>query len=202
MERIAAGIALTAVSPAMLALMGAVRAMSGRAPLVAHRRVGQYGDTLWVLKLRTMWEREKAPRWKRGDKPRSGLVEYLPDPAVPFVKNGNDPRVTSRLAAFCRRHSIDELPQLLHVASGTMRWVGPRPMTRAELDEHYGHEQTEVLTALPGLTGLWQVTGRNRLTYAQRRKLDLFLVRRYSWGLCARILLRTVREVLRPRDAW
>jgi lipopolysaccharide/colanic/teichoic acid biosynthesis glycosyltransferase len=75
-------------------------------------------------------------------------------------------------------------------------------MTRAELDEHYGSAQAEVLSARPGLTGLWQVTGRNRLTYAQRRRLDLFLVRRYSWHLCARILLRTVREVLRPRDAW
>lgn len=178
----------------MLALMGAVRAMSGRAPLVAHKRVGQYGETLWVLKLRTMW--------KPGDAPLPGLVEQLPDPAVPVVKNGDDSRVTSRLAAFCRRHSIDELPQLLHVATGRMRWVGPRPMTRSELEQYYGPAQTEVLTTLPGLTGLWQVSGRNRLTYSQRRRLDLFLVRHYSLSLCARILLGTIREVLRPRDAW
>jgi lipopolysaccharide/colanic/teichoic acid biosynthesis glycosyltransferase len=75
-------------------------------------------------------------------------------------------------------------------------------MTRLELDQYYGPAQAEVLTTLPGLTGLWQVSGRNRLTYAQRRRLDLFLVRHYSWRLCAQILLRTVREVLRPRDAW
>ncbi len=178
----------------MLALMGAIRVMSGRAPLVAHRRVGQYGDTLWVLKLRTMWN--------PGDAPGSGIVEYLRDPKVPPMKSGADPRVSSRLAAFCRRHSLDELPQLLHVAAGTMRWVGPRPMTCLELHEHYGSSQAEVLSVLPGLTGLWQVTGRNRLSYAQRRRLDLFLVRRYGWRLCARILIGTIREILRPHYAW
>ena len=89
-----------------------------------------------------------------------------------------------------------------HVVAGTMRWVGPRPMTRLEMDEHYAGAQQEVLSVPPGLTGLWQVMGRNRLTYAQRRRLDLFLVRHFSWRLCARVLLGTIREVLRPRYAW
>jgi lipopolysaccharide/colanic/teichoic acid biosynthesis glycosyltransferase len=75
-------------------------------------------------------------------------------------------------------------------------------MTQSEVDEHYAGVQAELLSVPPGLTGLWQVLGRNRLTYAQRRRLDLFLVRHYSWKLCARVLLRTVKEVLRPRYAW
>jgi len=192
-ERIAAGVALVAVAPGLLAVMGAVRAMSGRAPLVAHLRVGQFGRPLWVFKVRTMWD---------GAGGGQGWIEYLRDPALPLTKAGRDPRVTSSFAAFCRRHSIDELPQLFHVAAGTMRWVGPRPMTRVELDEHYGAAQAELLSVPPGLTGLWQVLGRNRLTYEQRRRLDLLLVRRFGWRLCVQVLARTVKEVLLPRYAW
>ncbi|MEI9811461.1 MAG: sugar transferase [Acidobacteriota bacterium] len=194
LERAAAALALVAVSPVLAGLMGTVRVLSRRAPLVAHRRVGQFGETLWVFKIRTMWSAH--------DPSGSGWVEYLSDPVVPDVKDGNDARVTSRMAAFCRRHSLDELPQLAHVVAGSMQWVGPRPMTQREIDEHYAGVREEVLSSAPGLTGLWQVMGRNRLTYPQRRRLDLFLMRRFGWRLCARILLRTVREVVHPRNAW
>jgi lipopolysaccharide/colanic/teichoic acid biosynthesis glycosyltransferase len=193
-ERIAAGVALVAAGPGLLAVMGLVRVMSGRAPLVAHQRVGQFGQPLWVFKIRTMWGHAEGVG--------QGWIEYLQDPALPPAKSGVDPRVTSRFAAFCRRHSIDELPQLFHVAAGSMRWVGPRPMTRVELDEHYAAVQAELLSVPPGLTGLWQVLGRNRLSYAQRRRLDLLLVRRFGWRLCAHVLARTVKEVILPRYAW
>ena len=193
-ERVVAGLALVMLTPALGAVLAAVRVLSGKAPLVAHLRVGQFGEPLWVWKVRTMWSgREERT---------GGCFEHLGDTKVPALKAGNDPRVTSSFAAFCRRHSIDEIPQLWHVVSGTMRIVGPRPMTQVELDEHYGSAQTEVLSVPPGLTGLWQVMGRNRLSYAQRRRLDVFLARRYGWRLCLRVLLRTVREILRPRDAW
>jgi exopolysaccharide production protein ExoY len=163
---------------------------------VAHLRVGQAGSDLWVWKVRTMWGGPQSSGRVKG------WIEYLEDPLVPAEKVGTDKRVTSRFAAFCRRHSVDELPQLLHVAAGTMRWIGPRPMTRVEVDEFYMGAQAEVLSVAPGLTGLWQVMGRNRLSYAQRRRLDLFLVRHFSWKLCARVLLGTIREVFRPRYAW
>ncbi len=192
-ERATACLALVAVAPALVVVLGTVRALSGRAPLVAHARVGQFGQMLWVFKVRTMWSEE--PRV-------GGLIEYLQDTPVPAAKNGRDPRVTSPFAAFCRRHSIDELPQLANVVAGTMRWVGPRPMTKTELDQHYRGAQAELLSAPPGLAGLWQVMGRNRLTYAQRRRLDLLLVRRFGWKLCARVLLGTIKEVLLPRHAW
>lgn len=193
-ERFLAGIALVCVAPLLLLVLAVVRLLSGRAPLVAHLRVGQFSRQLWVLKVRTMWT---GP-----GESTATFVERLHDTKVPALKAGQDPRVTSRFAAFCRRHSLDELPQLWHVAAGTMRFVGPRPMTQAELDEHYATAQAEVLSVPPGLTGLWQVMGRNRLTYAQRRRLDVFLARHHGAGLNARVLLRTIGELVRPRHAW
>jgi lipopolysaccharide/colanic/teichoic acid biosynthesis glycosyltransferase len=110
--------------------------------------------------------------------------------------------VNSRFAAFCRRHSLDELPQLYHVARGEMSLVGPRPLTQEELREHYGPAAAEVLSARPGLTGLWQVRGRSRLSYARRKRLDLLLVRRGCVGLYLRILWLSIPGVLSGRDAY
>ena len=98
--------------------------------------------------------------------------------------------------------SLDEMPQLVHVIRGEMSLVGPRPITRAELDAYYGNAAAEVLSLRPGITGLWQVMGRNRLTYAQRRRLDLWLVRRASPRLFFAILARTVPRVLSGRGAY
>jgi len=194
-ERITAGVAFAAVAPALGATMAAVRLLSGRSPLIAHFRLGLNGEPLWILKLRTMWD-------KPGSRTAFEWIEYLEDTDVPVIKGAPDPRVTSRLAAFCRRYSVDELPQLLQVAAGKISLVGPRPLTPLELDAYYGVDGREVLSVRPGLTGLWQVSGRNRLTYAQRRRLDLFLVRKWSIGLYLRILLRTPRRVFSGRDAW
>jgi lipopolysaccharide/colanic/teichoic acid biosynthesis glycosyltransferase len=141
--------------------------------------------------------------WPRGTlSHRTGrLVEKLADDE-PKPKLGPDPRVTSAFAAFCRRHSIDELPQLALVATGRMSVVGPRPITRFELSEYYESDALEVLSVKPGLTGLWQVRGRSRLTYRQRKRFDLFLVRRFSIGLYLRILALTVPDLLFGKDAW
>jgi exopolysaccharide production protein ExoY len=192
MERCTSGVALLAVSPVLVSVMAVVRILSRKSPLVAIERVGLNGEPLWVLKIRTMWERSE---WG------SGWVEYLNDPDVPFDKNGDDPRVTSRFAAMCRRFSIDEWPQLLHVMQGKMRLAGPRPLTREELDTFYGDHAREVLSVLPGITGLWQVMGRNRLTYRQRLRLDRMFVRRKNWKLYAWVLLRTPGAVLRGSGA-
>jgi lipopolysaccharide/colanic/teichoic acid biosynthesis glycosyltransferase len=178
---------------AILALV--IRAVSGASPLVAHRRVGRYGKTLWVYKFRTMW-----PDGKRARK-TGAFIETVTDER-PEPKRGPDPRVTSAFAAFCRRHSIDELPQLALVAAGRMSVVGPRPITRFELSEHYEPNAMEVLSIKPGLTGLWQVRGRSRLTYHQRKRFDLFLVRRFSVGLYVRIIALTIPDVLFGKDAW
>ena len=182
-----------ALLPVMIAIAMTIALLSNSAPLVAHRRVGRHGVPFWMLKFRTMWNGAPGAR---------GLIERLSDSPVPEVKRGDDPRVTSKFAAFCRTHSIDELPQLWHVLRGEMSLVGPRPVTETEWNTYYGHPAAEVLNLKPGLTGLWQIRGRNRLTYRQRRRLDLFLARHYCLLLYLRILGSTVPRVIGGRDAW
>jgi lipopolysaccharide/colanic/teichoic acid biosynthesis glycosyltransferase len=147
-----------------------------------------------MLKLRTMWgsgHERGNPFW----------IERIEHREVPLHKGLPDPRVTSRFARFCRRYSVDELPQLWHVLSGRMSLAGPRPLTAIELEQHYGEAANEVLKLRPGITGLWQVLGRNRLTYHQRRRLDLFLARHRTPSLCLFILRRTLPVVLGGKDA-
>lgn len=193
-EPFVAGILILAIAPVLLALAVAIAVLSRRSPLIRHVRVGWRGEALPILKFRTMWPRERvrAPLFAIEQ-----IAEY-----VPGIKTPGDPRVTSAFARWCRRHSLDELPQFYHVCRGQMSFVGPRPITRAELDQYYGTSAAEVLSARPGLAGLWQVRGRNHLTYAKRRRLDLFLVRRMSAGLFFRILWRAAWKVIRGAGAY
>ena len=189
-ERSAAVILLLLLSPALIVVACAVRALSGGSPLVAHKRVGQHGASIWIYKFRTMWSRVNTGWIECVDEEPSGL------------KGAADPRVTHPFAHFLRRHSVDELPQLWNVAAGEMSFIGPRPLTRSELKSHYGVLASEVLSVKPGLSGLWQVSGRSRLSYAERLDLDLTLVRgiparRHLW-----IVGRTILDVLRGSDAW
>ena len=120
-ERIAATLALIAVSPVLCACAAVLALQSGQSPLIAHRRVGWRGSTLWMLKLRTMWDDAQ-------DRGRFRWIEPIDDQAGPLQKDADDPRVPSAFARFCRRHSVDELPQLLHVILGEMALIGPRTL--------------------------------------------------------------------------
>jgi exopolysaccharide production protein ExoY len=192
-ERAAALALFAAALPVMLASALAIRVLSGCTPWIAHRRVGWRGSALWMLKLRTMWDAGGQ---------RDGWVEYIEDHEGPAGKRADDPRVSHAFARFCRRHSIDELPQLWHVIAGEMSLVGPRPMTARELERYYGEDADEILQVKPGIAGLWQTSGRNRLTYEERRRLDLRLVRERSPRMYLAILLRTVPEVFRGENSW
>ncbi len=196
LERVAALAALILLAPLLLVVAIAIAALSRRTPLVAHLRVGQFGVPLWTLKFRTMWPADPAGL------PKPDLIEYIVDESGMDYKSAWDPRVTSRFATLCRRYSIDELPQLFHVASGKMSLVGPRPLTEGELKKHYGYDAALILQEKPGITGLWQVQGRSRLTYEERRTKDLFLVQNRSVKLYLTILLRTMAVVVRAQDGW
>jgi lipopolysaccharide/colanic/teichoic acid biosynthesis glycosyltransferase len=135
---------------------------------------------------------------------RLGWIEHLAPEAFngDETKPPDDARVSSAFARFCRRFSVDELPQLANVAGGQMSLVGPRPLTAAELRRHYSGVADEVTSVKPGITGVWQVGGRSRLSYAERRALDLQFVRERSPGLYLKVLARTVPVVLSGKDAW
>jgi exopolysaccharide production protein ExoY len=192
-ERIASVAILTALSPLVAGSALAVAIASRRSPFIAHRRVGWRGETLWMIKLRTMWDAEprSASRW----------IERIGDGSYED-KDPADPRVPNWFARFCRRHSIDEIPQLWHVIRGRMSLVGPRPATAEELRLYYGEDAEEMLQVKPGMAGLWQISGRNRLTYTERKKLDLMYVRERSVRMYLKILLRTIPEVLTGANTW
>jgi lipopolysaccharide/colanic/teichoic acid biosynthesis glycosyltransferase len=190
LEKAIAVALLIILSPLLIAVAFVVRVLSGGSPLVAHLRVGRYGAPVWIYKFRTMWQSSST-----------GWIEHVVEEPMD-LKRETDPRITHAFARLLRRHSIDELPQLWNIATGELAFIGPRPMTRSELETHYASAISAVLAVRPGLTGLWQVSGRSRLSYAERRNLDLSLIqglsiKRYIW-----ILSQTVVQVIKGSDAW
>ena len=194
-ERIAALALSVLLSPLLAVVALATALLSRKSPLIALPRTGEHGKCIWLIKLRTMWETGRSGHG------HAGLIERIEGAHVPECKAESDPRVTSAFAAFCRRYSIDEIPQLWHVVRGELALVGPRPLTYAELETYYRSDAGEVLSVKPGITGLWQVRGRNSLTYDQRLALDLYLVRNWSPGLYLSILAATIPAVLFGRNA-
>jgi lipopolysaccharide/colanic/teichoic acid biosynthesis glycosyltransferase len=192
-ERIAALLLLILAAPVLLVSAAVIALLSGSTPLIAHRRVGWRGSTLWMLKLRTMWS--GGPR-------RRVWIERIEDDFGPERKHAADTRVKSAFARFCRRHSIDELPQLWHVVRGEMALIGPRPLTVRELRQFYGETAEETLRLKPGIAGLWQISGRNRLTYDERRRMDLEFVRERSVKMYLRIAWRTLPEIFSGANSW
>ncbi len=196
LERGAGVLLLALASPVIAVSALTVAVLSRRSPFIAHLRVGRHGVPFWVLKLRTLWPTgEEAPA-------ASGWVERVIADPDDGGKTSADPRITSTFAAFCRRHSIDELLQLWHVARGEMSLVGPRPLTDGEIARHYQEHTAELLSVKPGLTGLWQVHGRSAVRFPRRAQMDLQLVRTLSTRLYLKILARTIPAVLRGNGAW
>jgi exopolysaccharide production protein ExoY len=195
-ERFACIVALLVLSPVCLTVAIAIAILSGESPLIAVLRSGRFGKALWLLKFRTMWS------GCRGFRSPFRPVEYVIDEDGPTRKESSDFRVTSGFARFCRRFSLDEIPQLVNVIAGEMSLVAPRPLTSSELSEHYGEDAAEVVSVRPGITGLWQVSGRNSLSYAERRRLDVLLIRTLTPKLYLRILVRTIPVVLAGKNSW
>jgi exopolysaccharide biosynthesis polyprenyl glycosylphosphotransferase len=160
-------------------------------PFFGQRRVGKNGEEFTVWKFRSM--RPNA------DAQLSDLLEYN-EAEGPIFKMRDDPRRT-RLGAFIRRWSIDELPQLWNIVRGEMSIVGPRPATPREV-ALYEDWQRQRLDALPGLTGLWQVSGRSELGFAEQVLLDIMYIENWSLGLDLRIMLRTAPAVLSGKGAF
>lgn len=190
----AAATALVVLFPFMLLLAAGVRLTSRGPALFGHQRVGFAGEKFQCLKFRSM--RADA------DTVFQRLLQSDPEAREEWERTHklvNDPRVT-RFGSFLRRTSLDELPQLVNVLRGHMSLVGPRPVTECELRK-YGEDVGAYLMARPGITGLWQVSGRSSASYEQRVAFD----RAYagSWRLSSdmKIMAKTVGVVLKRRGA-
>jgi exopolysaccharide production protein ExoY len=195
-EKLGSCLLLAVAAPVIAAAALLILAVSRRSPFIAHLRVGHHGRALWLLKLRTMWDKSPALPSERG-----WLERIVAEPAG-LQKSPADSRISNPVAAFCRRHSIDELPQLFHVITGEMSLVGPRPLTASELAFHYGCRIPQVLSAKPGLTGLWQTQGRSALDWPTRVTLDIHHLRSRSLRFYFEILYRTFPILISGRGAW
>jgi Undecaprenyl-phosphate galactose phosphotransferase WbaP len=195
LDFIVSALALVVLSPLFLVLMLMVRLTSSGPALYGHNRYGRGGKVFKALKFRTMVQ--------NGDQI---LTEYLRDNPEELrgwqrdQKLKSDPRVTP-VGRLLRRYSLDELPQLWNVFVGQMSLVGPRPIVGAEISK-YGQGYDLYTRVLPGITGLWQVSGRNNTTYEERVTFDEYYVRNWSIWMDAYILIRTVRTVLSAEGAY
>jgi undecaprenyl-phosphate galactose phosphotransferase len=192
---VAGSLIFLAVSPVLLLIALAICMETPGAPVFAHWRVGRSGRPFPCLKFRTM-VRNSAEMLETilCDDP-SAKQEWEND-----FKLRCDPRIT-RVGEFLRRTSLDELPQLLNVVIGQMSLVGPRPIIHEEIAK-YGEAIADYYLVRPGLTGLWQVSGRNDLSYEQRVELDSWYVRNWSPWFDLTILFRTIGVVLGRKGAY
>lgn len=159
--------------------------------LFKQSRVGQDGAEFSFYKFRSMVSDAEARRHQ---------LEMHNERTGPVFKMRNDPRVT-HIGRFLRKFSLDELPQLINVLKGEMSLVGPRPALPAETSK-YTSRQKQRLICLPGVTGLWQVSGRASLSFERSIELDLYYIEHQSIGLYFRILLLTIPAVFRAEGAY
>jgi len=190
-ERPEAAVALVLLAP-LIALVALLIKLTSRGPVFHRRRVvGQYGSTFNAFKFRTMVA--NADDVLVGDPTLRAAFEVkhkLPD----------DPRVT-RVGRILRKYSFDELPQLLNVVRGEMSLVGPRMIAPEELAK-YGDRAGKLMSVKPGITGLWQVSGRQTTSYAERVTLDMHYIDHWSLATDLAILCRTLAVVLSAKGAY
>jgi len=182
------------LSPLMAVIAWRIK-RHGTSPFFRHRRVGLDGIPFYCYKFQSMVS--------NADEVLKELLEKDPQARKEWeqtFKLKDDPRVT-RIGAFLRRTSLDELPQLWNVLKGEMSLVGPRPIVQPELD-HYGHHSDYYLEAKPGITGVWQISGRSDVSYKERVALDVWYAKNWTLWYDIVILVKTVGEVLRSKGAY
>lgn len=185
LDHIGSGIALIILSPLLLTIATAVKLTSKGAVLFKQERVGLNGRKFTLYKFRTMVENaEELKNDLAGENEMSG----------PVFKMTHDPRITA-VGRFLRKTSLDELPQLFNIFKGEMSLVGPRPPLASEV-EQYKLWQRRRLSMRPGLTCIWQVSGRNNISFEKWMELDLQYIDNWSIWLDFKLLLLTCREVI------
>jgi lipopolysaccharide/colanic/teichoic acid biosynthesis glycosyltransferase len=189
-------VALLSVALLFVAIMVMIRLSSRGSVFYVHHRVGYGGRLFPCLKFRTMVidADDRLRRLLESDPVAYQEFEL-------FQKLKRDPRIIPGIGSFLRTTSLDELPQLINVLLGQMSIVGPRPVTKDELGK-YSEAVGDYLRSRPGITGLWQVSGRNDLSFEDRVKIDQSYVYRWSFLQDLRIILRTFHVVVLRRGAY
>lgn len=195
MNFVVALIALVFLAPVMIAVGLMVFAQDGGPVLFAHRRIGRNGRYFYCLKFRSMAvDAEQRLAQLLASDP-AARAEWERD-----HKLRDDPRVT-RLGSFLRKSSLDELPQLINVLRGEMSLVGPRPIVDAEIPK-YGRRFESYCAVKPGITGLWQVSGRNDTSYRARVAMDCIYARQRNVLMDGMIIAATVPAVLMRKGSY
>jgi exopolysaccharide biosynthesis polyprenyl glycosylphosphotransferase len=192
-DRTFGAVALVLCTP-ILIVLGVIVRITSHGPALFHQtRVGRDGREFKMLKFRTMVE-DAEERLEELELHHHADADHV------LFKLPDDPRLT-RVGRWLRRHSLDELPQLWNVVVGDMSVVGPRPPLPSEV-ARYADDARRRLLVKPGLTGLWQVSGRADLTWDDSVRLDLYYVENWSWVLDGLIIARTVPAVIKGRGAY
>jgi lipopolysaccharide/colanic/teichoic acid biosynthesis glycosyltransferase len=197
-------LALIICAPLFVVIVLAIKASSAGPALFRQERVGQYGQRFTFFKFRSMYvnndhsiHKEYVTKMIANQAERKALEGHDGG----FYKLTDDKRIT-RVGRILRRTSLDELPQILNVLKGDMSLVGPRPPIPYELTAYQTWHRRRILEAKPGITGLWQVTGRSRVTFDEMVRLDLRYATSWSPWLDIRILMRTPLAVIRGDGAY
>jgi len=171
--------------------------ISSKGPIFyGHKRVGRGAKVFSCWKFRSMY--------KDADERLHKILEENPqlkDEWIHSQKLKNDPRITP-IGKFLRKTSLDELPQFWNVLKGDLSVVGPRAMVQEEIERHLGIYAREILSVRPGITGLWQVSGRNKLSYSKRVALDLHYARRRKFANDLQIIAKTIPVMIFSKGAY
>jgi undecaprenyl-phosphate galactose phosphotransferase len=171
--------------------------ISSKGPIIySHQRVGRGGKKFGCFKFRTMYP--------YADKKLKEILENNPELQKEWettYKLKHDPRITP-IGSFLRKTSLDEFPQFINVLKGDLSVVGPRPVIRDEIIKYYGVKAAKVLSIRPGLTGLWQVSGRSDTTYDSRILLDEEYINNQSLALDIKLVLKTIPAMIFSRGAY
>lgn len=191
-----ASLIIVAISPLLLAITVLIRIQDGDSAFYMQERVGRGGKRFKVIKFRSMIKNahEMLDKWKTEE------PEIWEEYRNNNFKLHNDPRLT-QIGKWLRKTSMDELPQLLNVIKGEMSLVGPRPLLANELKD-YGEAAYFYYQARPGITGIWQISGRSKTRFEDRANLDSWYIRNWSLWYDIYILLRTIKVVLHREGAY
>jgi lipopolysaccharide/colanic/teichoic acid biosynthesis glycosyltransferase len=188
-----ASTALVLLAPLMATIAALILIRMGRPVIFTQQRVGLNGRPFTFFKFRSMCRNSDEVLRRHLANDLAAAAEWRDK-----QKLMRDPRV-GRLGNFLRKSSLDELPQLFNVLRGDMSLVGPRPVVLSEI-ARYGHHARKCFRARPGLTGMWQVSGRNRLSYRARVALDRYYATHWSIGLDVILLFRTIPALTQVAD--